>query len=53
LNPLQMLREVITASRITSHDLLFRMQLRIWDEPLDFPKLTEAIRKLDPTVSET
>lgn len=37
LNPLQMLREVINNNKITSDDLLFRMQLRIWDEPLDFP----------------
>ena len=32
-----MLREVVANNRITSDDLLFRMQLRIWDAPLDFP----------------
>ena len=29
------------------------MQLRIWDAPLDFPKLCEGLRRLDPTLSET
>lgn len=28
------------------------MQLRIWDEPLEFPRLCEALRRLDPTLSE-
>lgn len=53
LNPLQMLREVIATNRITADDLLFRMKLRIWDEPLDFPRLCEALRRLDPTLSES
>ena len=52
LNPLQMLREVINNNKITSDDILFRMQLRIWDEPLDFPKLCESLRRIDPTLSE-
>lgn len=52
LNPLQMLREVIQINRITSDDLLFKMKLRHWDEPLDFPKLCEALRRLDATLSE-
>jgi Ca2+-binding EF-hand superfamily protein len=52
LNPLQMLREVVQKNKITSDDLLYRMQLRIWDEPLDFSKLCEALRRLDPTLSE-
>jgi hypothetical protein len=38
-NPLQMLREVVIANRLTSDDLLFKMQLRIWDPALDFPQL--------------
>jgi len=38
-NPLQALREVITNNRLTSDDILFKMGLRIWDEPLDYPKL--------------
>jgi len=52
LNPLQMLRDIVQRNKITSDDLLFRMQLRIWDEPLDFPRLCEALRRLDPTLSE-
>ena len=48
-----MLREVVQTNKITSDDLLFRMQLRIWDEPLDFPKLCEALRRLDPSLSES
>lgn len=52
LNPLQMLREIINNNRLTADDLLFKMHVRLWDNPLDFPKLTEALRKLDPTLSE-
>jgi hypothetical protein len=52
-NPLQMLREVINNNKLTPDDLLFKMKLRIWDLPLDFPKLCEALRRLDPTLSET
>lgn len=47
-----MLREVIQANNITSDDLLFKMKVRIWDEPLEFAKLSEAVRRLDPTISE-
>jgi hypothetical protein len=47
-----MLREVVQNNRITSDDLLFKMQMRIWDEPLDFPRLCEGLRRLDPTISE-
>lgn len=47
-----MLREIIVNNHLTSDDLLFKMQLRIWDAPLDFPKLAESLRKLDPTLSE-
>jgi Ca2+-binding EF-hand superfamily protein len=52
MNPLQMLREVVANNKLTSDDLLFKMQLRIWDGPLDFPKLCDCLRRLDPTLSE-
>lgn len=29
------------------------MQIRIWDAPLDFIKLSEALRKIDPSISES
>jgi hypothetical protein len=48
-----MLREIVANNKITADDLLFRMQMRIWDSPLDFPRLSEALRRLDPTLSET
>ena len=35
-NPLQMLREIVASKKLTSDDLLFQMQIRIWDDPLDF-----------------
>jgi hypothetical protein len=47
-----MLREVVNVNRITSDDLLFKMKLRIWDPALDFPQFVDALRKLDPTLSE-
>lgn len=47
-----MLREVIQDNRLTSDDLLFKMHLRIWDSPLDFPHLAECVRKLDPSLGD-
>ena len=29
------------------------MHMRIWDSPLDYPKFCEALRKLDPSLSES
>lgn len=52
LNPIQMLREIIAQNRFTADDLLFKMHIRLWDNSLDFPKLSEALRRLDPTLSE-
>ena len=37
---------------MTPDDLLFRMKLRMWDEPLDGKKLSDSIRRLDPTLSD-
>jgi hypothetical protein len=48
-----MLREIVLNNGLTSDDLLFRMHLRAWDAPLDFPRFTECLRKLDPTLGET
>jgi Ca2+-binding EF-hand superfamily protein len=52
MNPLQMLRDVVSNNNLTPDDLVFKMQLRYWDPPMDFPKLCESLRKLDPTLSE-
>ena len=48
-----MLREVVANNKLTPDDLLFKMKLRIWDEPMDFPRLCESLRRLDPTLSES
>lgn len=29
------------------------MHLRIWDQPLEYPKFVECLRKLDPSLSES
>jgi hypothetical protein len=52
MNPMQMLREVVSNNNLTPDDLIFKMHLRYWDAPMDFPKMCEALRKLDPTLSE-
>lgn len=52
MNPLQMLREVVSNNNLTPDDLVFKMHLRYWDSPMDFPKMCEALRRLDPTLSE-
>ena len=51
-NPLQMLREIIQDNNLTADDLLFKMNLKLWDNPLDSSKLTESLRKLDPSLGE-
>jgi hypothetical protein len=51
-NPLQMLREIVSSHKLTPDDLIFKMHLRYWDAPLDFPSLCTALRRLDPTLSE-
>lgn len=48
-----MLREVILSNQLSSDDLLFRMNLRIWDSSLDFPIMVECLRKIDPSLSES
>jgi hypothetical protein len=48
-----MLREIVSSNKLTPDDLIFKMHLRYWDQPLDFPSLCDALRRLDPTLSET
>ncbi len=48
-----MLREVVQANELSADDLLFKMRLRIWDKPLDFVQLSECLRRLDPSLSDT
>ena len=52
MNPIQMLRDVVAQNNLTPDDLIFKMQLRYWDPPMDFPKLCDSLRRLDPTLSE-
>ena len=33
-------------------DILFQMKLKIWDEPIAFPKFTGCLRRLDPSFSD-
>jgi len=51
-NPLQMIREIIQENKLTPDDLLFRMSLRVWDNPIDFAKFSDCIRKLDPSLGD-
>lgn len=51
-NPLQLLREVVNEHNLDSDDLLFKMNLRIWDDPLDFPKFAAALRVLDSSLTD-
>jgi hypothetical protein len=48
-----MIREVVVASNLTSDDILFRMHLRAWDNPLEYNQFVEAIRKLDPSLGDS
>lgn len=48
-----MLREVIQQNNLTSDDILFRMNARVWDPAFDYPRFCEALRKLDPSLSES
>jgi Ca2+-binding EF-hand superfamily protein len=51
-NPLQLLREVVNEHDLSTDDLLFKMRLRIWDEPLDFPKFAQSLRLLDNSLTD-
>ncbi len=51
-NPLALLREVIKSSGIDSDDLLHKMGLRIWDDPIDLPTFNRCLRTLDPTLTD-
>jgi hypothetical protein len=53
LNPLQLIRELVLAEGLDSDDVLFQMKLKAWDEPLPYPKFASAIRKLDPSFSDS
>jgi hypothetical protein len=37
---------------LTSDDLLYRMNLRIWDDPLKYIEFIKAIKLLDPTFTD-
>jgi Ca2+-binding EF-hand superfamily protein len=51
-NTLQLVREIVKEQNLSSDDLLFKMNIRIWDEDLDFYKFAKAMRKLDPTLTD-
>jgi len=51
-NPLAMLREVITENQLSSEELLHKMKLRIWDEPINLRQLKAALNHLDPTITD-
>ena len=51
-NPLQLLREIINSNGLDEDDLLFKMNIRIWDDPLDYPKFTKALKNLDSSLTD-
>lgn len=50
---MQMLREIVSQGKLTQDDILFRMNLRVWDSALEFPRFVDCLRKLDPSLSES
>jgi len=52
-NPMQMLREIVIQGKLTQDDILFRMNLRVWDSPLEYNRFVDCLRKLDPSLSES
>ncbi len=51
-NPLALLREVIQSNHLSSEELLHKMKLRIWDEPLTLKQFKKAMHELDPTLTD-
>lgn len=51
-NPLQLLREIVNEHDLNADDLLFKMNLRIWDDALDFNKFAKALRLLDSSLTD-
>ncbi len=46
------MREVIQGNSLSAEELLHKMQLRIWDDPLNQNDFNRAIRKVDPTLTD-
>lgn len=51
-NPLQLIREIVNEYNLNEDDLLFKMNLRIWDDPLDYTKFAKAMRNLDNSLTD-
>jgi Ca2+-binding EF-hand superfamily protein len=50
-NPLQLFREIVNTNNLSSDDILFKMNLRIWDDALDFNQFSKALRILDSSLT--
>lgn len=51
-NPLQLIREVVHSQNINEDDLLYQMKIKIWDDPLYYPKFETCLRRIDPSFSD-
>lgn len=51
-NPLALIREIVQSSGIDSDDLLHKMGLRIWDDPIDLTTFNRCMWVLDPTLTD-
>lgn len=47
-----MIREIIKENGIDSDDLLHKMGLWIWDDPIDLPTFNRCMWLLDPTLTD-
>mmetsp|Transcript_28903 Transcript_28903/g.27805 ORF Transcript_28903/g.27805 Transcript_28903/m.27805 type:complete len:184 (+) Transcript_28903:1666-2217(+) len=50
-NPLQLLREIVFANEISGEELLQKMRLKVYDDPLDYPTFQRSLRTLDPSLN--
>ncbi len=51
INPLQMLREIISFNQITADDLIHKMKKKYDEEPLTFPDFKKALLSLDNSLT--
>ena len=52
INPLQMLREVVAKYNLTADDILHRIKMRYYDQPINFNAFKDCLLYLDHTLTQ-
>jgi hypothetical protein len=50
-NPIQLIREIAMANEISGEDILHKFKMRVYDDPIEFPKFKDCMKMLDPELN--